>query len=160
MIIKIVQKNGDKANHPILMSATAYFLRRLLTKEQLATIGSVKLIMVKNITDLGLCSDFINAEGKHCAELFINRKDTFPEIISTIAHELVHFGQTVDGRMVVKPTGRGQRWYWRGKYYGNDPYKNVPTDEHWKTMPWEREAYEKERHLAKAFFCKHYRENT
>lgn len=70
------------------------------------------------------------------------------DMLTTLAHELVHVVQFVTGRLHSE-----EDWIFEGKNYGEDPYKGTEAD---TKLPWEHEAYSKEVELAKKFVKKYY----
>ena len=68
----------------------------------------------------------------------------------TLAHELVHLSQVMQGRLELKKINDLHVWHWDNKPYGTVPYDDLGTD-----IPWERDAGEQEGDLARQFFNHH-----
>lgn len=68
----------------------------------------------------------------------------FPELLKTLAHEMVHVIQSHVGRLRIE----GDQWYWKNKPYGNDPYEGSVND---AALPWEKEADKLQSILANRF---------
>lgn len=67
------------------------------------------------------------------------------ETMRTLAHELTHVWQTVNGDLSTK-TGE---WVWLGTSYGNAPYTGTDAD---YDLPWEVEADTLDSVLVKKFY--------
>jgi len=71
--------------------------------------------------------------NKYQADIFVMREDKISEMISTLAHEMVHVKQFIkDGLSVSKSMYKGEKWV---AAIGQDPYRD---------SPWEIEAHDKE----------------
>jgi hypothetical protein len=70
-------------------------------------------------------------------------------LLVTLAHELVHLAQVMDGRLQLKKIKGLDTWHWKRKPYGEDPYN--PSES--RDLPWEVEASELECDLALQFFA-------
>lgn len=62
----------------------------------------------------------------------------FIEMMSTLAHEMVHAKQFLRGELIAEPN-----WQWKGRAAKNYRYKN---------QPWEREAFRLEHELYRTCF--------
>ena len=80
----------------------------------------------------------------------LNNNVPFLELLSTLAHELVHVVQFATGRLENE-----ENWIWEGTDYGDNPYQNDAELDS-ANLPWEYEAHTKEIVLAKKFVKQYY----
>lgn len=71
--------------------------------------------------------------------IFLNPKLVGAEVITTLAHELVHVKQITDGRMKIELVDGSYKVDWEGK--------EVPNAKYSRRHPWEIEAHTQERPL-------------
>lgn len=150
MNILIDQRKGEKYNKDIIKQAVDFFAKKILSYEQILEINSIKVILCNNFRNLGECyKKDKETDGKSDFILRINREIPFPDIISTVAHEMVHLHQFISKQLI----STDDNWIWKNKKYDNDIYKmHKATEESQKHIPWEKVAYAKEAKLAKQFF--------
>lgn len=156
MIIKITQTGGERQNLPLIENATDFFIKKLFTEKQKAKIDNINIKLTILTDAAGECWDDITFEEKFLIQIMIDRREALHNIISTIAHELVHAKQIVSGDLI---SSNILPWYYKNKCYGVRPYHNLEYEAIYKKLPWEKEAYDKETILSKAFF-KYYYENN
>lgn len=149
MQIKVKQRGESRSNHPIFFQAIEFFGRKLIPVKYRDNL-QITLIMSKP-------TRMIEDMGNHCMynqfdhQLAIDKSLPFHDIISTIAHEMVHLKQSVLGQLETKRVGKiNIEWFWKGKSYGINPYRGLDPFQHY-TLPWEKEAYDKEPKLAREF---------
>ena len=90
----------------------------------------------------GLChitDDSLSKPREFMIELDASIKFGFDDILTWLAHEMVHLKQFVRGELCDYETGRVQ---WKKRMYGNV---------HYEDQPWEREAYRLETKLYEQF---------
>jgi hypothetical protein len=75
--------------------------------------------------------------------VFILIDECCPEPISTLAHEMVHAGQYLSGRLGVRMA------HWEGNEI--DPFNVAEDMEAYRARPWEAEAFHLQNKLAKRF---------
>lgn len=63
-------------------------------------------------------------------------------LVETIAHEMVHVKQTIQGQYRIEFKGRTVHRYWRGQRVKKEYFE----------QPWEQEAWSKEKVLAAKLF--------
>lgn len=155
MIITIKQSIGEKYNHELIKKASNYFINKLFSKTHQKKINKIIIsITPRSLNkDRGGCSEVIR-NGKYDVDITIHRGQAITDIISTLAHELVHLEQTVKKRLVVE----NDIWFWKGVIYkfSESEYKHLTYDKMYNTLPWEKEAYDMETPLAKSFFNNHF----
>lgn len=152
MDIKIYQGSGEKQNLDLIKSATLYFCKKLFTKNRSDKINTIRIYLKLLKDDSGECFCDTNKDGKFDIVINIDRLESVDNIISTIAHELIHVNQNLSGRLYID-----KKWWWDGKSYGKTPYKGLTIKQQYVKLPWETEAYDKERVLAKSFFNDRYK---
>jgi len=138
-------RKHNKALYQSVGSAALFYGEVLLGKR-----------MVKNIyLDIKLTKDLKKKEGAYgfchivddslakprefMIELDTSMKWSFDQILTWLAHEMVHLKQFVRGELCDYETGRVQ---WKKRMYGNV---------HYEDQPWEREAYRLETKLYEEF---------
>ena len=90
----------------------------------------------------GFChitDDDLDRPREFMIELDTSMKNSFDQILTWLAHEMVHLKQFVRGELCDYETGRVQ---WKTRMYGNV---------HYEDQPWEREAYRLETKLYEEF---------
>lgn len=81
----------------------------------------------------------------------VNTLNNTLEVVSTIAHELIHAKQYITNDLRVDDDSN---WFWKGKLYGKNPYTG--DDEVDSQLPWEYHAYGNDVKLAKKFTANYY----
>jgi len=132
-----------------LISATKFISKELMSFKKLSrlklkinvrttTLGTKTLGQVKNDEKLYAPKEF---------KIELNSNQSTSEMISTLAHELVHVEQTVSNRLVYKFDKDVNKLLvnWEGKNLGE--VSQIP----YRERPWEVEAFSKEEILADMF---------
>ena len=132
-----------------LISATKFISKELMSFKKLSrlklkinvrrtTLGTKTLGQVENDEKLYAPKEF---------KIELNSNQSTSEMISTLAHELVHVEQTVSNRLVYKFDKDVNKLLvnWEGKNLGES--SQIP----YKERPWEVEAFSKEGILADMF---------
>ena len=148
MDIKIYQGSGEKHNLSTFKLAVDFYFKKLFTTLQIQKINKVRIYIKTMEKDYGECFDHKNPDGTYDITINIHKNEPFHDIIATLAHELIHVKQVILGFLKYKSS----EWYWKGKSYGPTPYKGLSELQQSSKLPWEKEAYDKERTLAKSFF--------
>jgi hypothetical protein len=152
MEITVTQKKGEKYNNNLVKDAAFFFATKLIKNKHLKKISKIKIYLVKEFESAGECYDYKTDDGSYLFDLKINRETDFPEIISTLAHEMIHVSQIVSGNLVIDKN----EWHWCGKSYGRDPYSGLGEEQQCAKLPWERDAYHNESKLSLQFFEHYY----
>lgn len=77
--------------------------------------------------------------GPKFISIQLDSKLRFDDLISTLAHEMIHAKQYIKGQFKIKITKAGKsNFYWCGKKYNTNYFDS----------PWEIEAFSRERILA------------
>lgn len=145
MKLSIRKNRGDKRDVELIREAVPFILKRLLKAEQIEDIDlHITLVKLKN--------DFGDVEISSAPSFRLrlhHEMDTLLMIV-TLAHELVHVSQVMNGRLKLKKINHLRQWYWDKRPYGTAPYDDPEL-----TLPWESEAARLENELACRFF-RHY----
>ena len=86
-----------------------------------------------------IVDDNLNKPREFMIELDTSMKYTFEQILTWLAHEMVHLKQFVRGELCDYETGRVR---WKSRSYGRV---------HYNDQPWEKEAYRLEGELYEMF---------
>ena len=139
----------------VLMNAANFFLDELLKRCTIDYSLNIKISLktgychVDGSENEGLAwSRMINETRWYYVHL--NNNVPFLELLSTLAHELVHVVQFATGRLKNE-----ENWIWDGMDYGENPYQNDAELDS-ANLPWEYEAHTKEIVLAKKFVKQYY----
>lgn len=143
MKLKIHQRKSDKNNTELYKKAVQFFADELLSVSKQNKL-TLKIIIKKfkgtAKTESGNCAQ--NSRYNYTIE--INKDKSFPNIISTLFHELIHVRQGMMGKLSMTSTG----FVWNGKLY-----KSVDIVDYKELdKPWELLAYQGERELTHKFF--------
>ena len=132
-----------------LISATKFITKELMSFKKLSTL-KIKINVRKTTLGTKTLGQVTNdhkvfAQKEFLIELNSNQSES--EMISTVAHELVHVQQTVSKRLVYKFDKDVNKLLvsWEGKELGE--VSQIPYSE----RPWEVEAFSKEGILADMF---------
>jgi hypothetical protein len=131
ILVEVAGVRGGKVEsnlHDIIMDAAYYFAKKLGMNRYK---GLLSIRIPKNVGDLkDGAAGYAVAEKTDVWEgdiLLANYKDDINEMISVLAHEMVHIKQFMKKELSEC-----------GKYFGH----NIDSKDPWeKDCPWEREAY-------------------
>ena len=132
-----------------LISATKFISKELMSFKKLSTlkikINVRRTTLGKNTLGQVTHDDKVFAQKEFVIELNSNQCDS--EMISTIAHELIHVQQSVSKRLVYRFWSSDGKVHvsWEKKELGEA--SQIP----YKERPWEVEAFSKEEILADMF---------
>jgi hypothetical protein len=145
MRIKVLKNSGTARDVSLLKKAAKYMIERLLSPSQAANISL-------NISITNLNGRFGEAviNDPVLFKVRLYRDACLPMMLVTLAHELVHVSQVVNGNLKVSQINDLTEWFWKGKSYGTDPYENWAGK-----LPWEVEASKREVSLAFDFLQEH-----
>jgi len=138
-------RSHNKELYQAVGSAALYYGALLLGTRMLKNIElDIKLTkdLKKKEQAYGYChitDDNLNRPREFMIELDTSMKYGFDQILTWLAHEMVHLKQFVRGELCDYETGRVQ---WKKRMYGNVYYED---------QPWEREAYRLETKLYEEF---------
>ena len=138
-------RSHNKELSKTLYEASQYFGEYLLGKRMDRNIElDIKLTngMKKKEGAYGYChiiDDNLNKPREFQIELDASVKYSFMQIVTWLAHEMVHLKQFVRGELFDYETGQVQ---WKKRKYSTVAYKD---------QPWEKEAYRLESELYELF---------
>ena len=138
-------RKHNKALYQTVGSAALFYGEVLLGKRMSKNIYlDIKLTkgLKKKEKAYGFChivDDNLSRPREFMIELDASMKYRFDEILTWLAHEMVHLKQFVRGELFDYETGRVQ---WKSRTYGRV---------HYDDQPWEKEAYRLEGELYEMF---------
>jgi hypothetical protein len=143
-----------------LKHAADYFTDTLLEKQTQQDLLEVRVKIVPTLSSeynaswtlTGSAYDVAHPRKKDKRLHIVDLVDyvSFPEMLKTLAHELVHVVQFHTGRCKII----GDEWFWKGKSFGTDPYLGAAED---YKLPWEIEADKLDRTMARRFMNLYYK---
>jgi hypothetical protein len=144
MQFKLHQRKSDKGNTLLYKKAIEFFVDALLSKTKQNKL-KIKII-IKNFKknpnkELGNCAQV----NRYNYIIEINKNQSFPSVISTLAHEISHVRQGVMGKLVMTTIG----FVWNGKLFKSVDIDNASV---YNDSAWEKEAFSNEVKLTKIFF--------
>ena len=138
-------RSHNKELYQAIGSAALYYGALLLGTRMLKNIElDIKLTkdLKKKEKAYGYChiiDDDLNRPREFMIELDASMKYGFDQILTWLAHEMVHLKQFVRGELFDYETGKVQ---WKRRMYGRV---------HYDDQPWEKEAYRLEEKLYNQF---------
>jgi hypothetical protein len=139
--------NKMKPHEKLIVNAVVGFMKR--------KYGIRSKIIVKKKETKGMLGDVVlsdNAMGKDKFYLHFNPDQSYPMIIQSLIHELIHIKQVSMGEL--KPSSDFRHIMWRGKEFISvkEYLRMGKTDfASYKELPWEKEAYTSMRSLYNPF---------
>lgn len=157
MNITILPKGKEKKHHAIIKDAVCFFINKLISKKDQKKINNIFIRLADSVnygTEQGNCREFSYTDGTFDIFVKVLAKDPLPDMISTLAHEMVHAKQAVTGELICTE----DFWVWHGKRlkYKHEWYNVFTSEEQYDKLPWETEAYDLESELARSFFWKYF----
>ena len=131
--------------HTAIKASAEFYAERLLGKRMAKNIYlDIKLTkdLKKKEKAYGYChivDDNLSRPREFMIELDASMKYSFDQILTWLAHEMVHLKQFVRGELCDYETGRVQ---WKSRSFGRV---------HYDDQPWEKEAYRLEGELYEMF---------
>lgn len=141
MQLEIERNRGTERDVKLIREAVPFMLKRLLKPEQLGQI-SLHISISRLHADLG---DIILEDAPDFRLRLHHESDSILMLV-TLAHELVHLAQVIEGRLKFRKIKGLYAWVWDGRSYGHDPYADPE-----RVLPWERDAELREGDLARQF---------
>lgn len=150
-------RNRYESDIATLLNAVDFFLDELLKRCTIEYKLNIKVKLKpgplkaedKSLND-GLAWEHETGTGVKWFNIHLNDSVPFLELLSTLAHEIVHVVQFATGRLRTDD----ENWIWEGKKFGNSPYTG--DEEVDNQLPWEYDAYCKEIDLARKFVKQYY----
>lgn len=133
----VVSGAGVQRTKELIQSAN--FFADILLGHTLASTIKLRIKIKSGIDVLGECGPY----GSSMKRFVITLNRTNPEIVSTLAHEMVHLKQYAKGELgqIWEVTQKGMQCYgeWKGKLW-----KPSGKEDDYYDSPWEIEAYGRE----------------
>ncbi|MGI2916169.1 hypothetical protein [Vibrio parahaemolyticus] len=151
MNIKIYQRGGFKDNHDVLINATEYFCKMLMSTRMCNTLNIRLEMRSTKLGKNGLGSCYTDALGSKKNKDFIvilKRDAPIADQLKTLAHECVHIHQKATNLLQYRLWKSDGKFHarWNGEELG--VYDAIP----YQDRPWEIEAYFLEDIMHKAYF--------
>jgi len=149
MKLKVLMRaNGvsDSFDAQLAYRGSLWLLERLLTPAQ--QYGLDISVAMRNPATLGGClGKFRTYLGRPSTfTVMVNRQQGDYMKLRALCHEFVHLHQFVRGDLVYRRIGETVHTYWQGVDHTETAYDDCP---------WEIEAHEQEKELARAFLRTH-----
>ena len=145
----IVEVEGYRSQNLTLYQSVgnaASFYGEVLLGKRMAKNILVEIKLTKELKQkeqaYGFChitDDDLDRPREFMIELDTSMKNSFDQILTWLAHEMVHLKQFVRGELYDYATGNVQ---WKSRTYGRV---------HYSDQPWEKEAYRLETKLYEMF---------
>ena len=145
----IVEVEGYRSQNLTLYQSVgnaASFYGEVLLGKRMAKNILVEIKLTKELKQkeqaYGFChitDDDLDRPREFMIELDTSMKNSFDQILTWLAHEMVHLKQFVRGELYDYATGNVQ---WKSRTYGRV---------HYSDQPWEKEAYRLETKLYEEF---------
>ena len=145
----IVEVEGYRSQNLTLYQSVgnaASFYGEVLLGKRMAKNILVEIKLTKELKQkeqaYGFChitDDDLDRPREFMIELDTSMKNSFDQILTWLAHEMVHLKQFVRGELYDYATGNVQ---WKSRTYGRV---------HYSDQPWEKEAYRLEGELYEMF---------
>ena len=142
MKLTIRRTKGDPRDVQLIREAVPFILSRLLKPLHMKGV-TLHITLTTLKRDFG---DISVSEAPKFRLRLHHEMDTLFMIV-TLAHELVHMAQVMDGRLSFKKINNLAVWHWMGEPYGAEPYADPDAN-----LPWETDAVLLESDLACQFF--------
>lgn len=139
----VIRRNSADARDVRLVREAAPYMLKSLLKAELFSQVVLHVSFAKLNKDLG---DVSVGEAPRFRMRLHPEMDTVLMMV-TLAHELVHVSQVMEGRLKLKKIKGLHSWTWDGCNYGVDPYGDSDLN-----PPWEIDAVSQESDLACQFF--------
>lgn len=145
MDIRVYMRGGDRTNLALVKEAASFFFADLYTKKQQEKlVASIRLAVLKK----GIMGEQ-DTTSKFHHKIHVDKYAPIDDILSTLAHEIVHCKQFDSGKL--KELTNHVRW----------KNKKIPidiADKVYYTSPWECEAFTKESKMVAKFWAKKLRD--
>lgn len=154
MKIRLVTKDATDPNNDLYLESVEFFLKKLLGD---VDYDHVERVDIKTDAIMGIWGECFTRKlvsGKITVRMKFRHKLNFLEDIRTLAHECVHAGQFITGKLRI--SSRTNCFYWINRNYGENPYAGLTTAEIYQKLPWEREAIALEDSLVKEYIDYYY----
>ena len=135
----ITAKNGNRLQHSVARDVVKHCIQKLMPRMRTLDINVVFKRIPKKENTVGTC---LMQENNRDFEIEIEKKLSFDEMVKTLCDEMVHVKQYARNEMTDNAIKGVYRW--RNRY--------IKENTSYSKLPWEREAYRKQRTLSKSYY--------
>ena len=134
MEINVVSRSGDRRS--VIASTLNFYAKELGLQRSRWTLT---VRSVRGLSSSKGMNGAVALIGERDIMMLVDNSLTAERLLTTLAHEMVHVKQYAKGQLKIVEGRRGSDFVWLGQRV-----RNV----HYYDMPWEREAFSRERLLA------------
>ena len=135
----ISARNGNKVQNAVARSVAQHCIDKLMPRMRTLDISILFKKIPPQENTIGTC---LMQDNNRTFEIEIQKGLSFDEIVKTVCHEMVHVKQYARNEMTDST--------WKGKLRWRNRFIKKNTS--YSKLPWEREAYRKQKTLAKSYY--------
>ena len=139
MMNYISAKNGNKVQNAVARSVAQHCINKLMPRMRTLDISILFKKIPAQENTIGTC---LMQDNNRTFEIEIQKGLSFDEIVKTVCHEMVHVKQYARNEMTDST--------WKGKLRWRNRFIKKNTS--YSKLPWEREAYRKQKTLSKSYY--------
>ena len=139
MMNYISAKNGNKVQNAVARSVAQHCINKLMPRMRTLDISILFKKIPPQENTIGTC---LMQDNNRTFEIEIQKGLSFDEIVKTVCHEMVHVKQYARNEMTDST--------WKGKLRWRNRFIKKNTS--YSKLPWEREAYRKQKTLSKSYY--------
>lgn len=139
MMNYISAKNGNKVQNAVARSVAQHCINKLMPRMRTLDISILFKKIPEQENTIGTC---LMQDNNRTFEIEIQKGLSFDEIVKTVCHEMVHVKQYARNEMTDST--------WKGKLRWRNRFIKKNTS--YSKLPWEREAYRKQKTLSKSYY--------
>ena len=135
----ISARNGNKVQNAVARSVAQHCINKLMPRMRTLDISILFKKIPAEENTIGTC---LMQDNNRTFEIEIQKGLSFDEIVKTVCHEMVHVKQYARNEMTDSA--------WKGKLRWRNRFIKKNTS--YSKLPWEREAYRKQKTLSKSYY--------
>ena len=135
----ISARNGNKVQNAVARSVAQHCINKLMPRMRTLDISILFKKIPPQENTIGTC---LMQDNNRTFEIEIQKGLSFDEIVKTVCHEMVHVKQYARNEMTDSN--------WKGKLRWRNRFIKKNTS--YSKLPWEREAYRKQKTLSKSYY--------
>lgn len=135
----ISARNGNKVQNAVARSVAQHCIDKLMPRMRTLDISILFKKIPPQENTIGTC---LMQDNNRTFEIEIQKGLSFDEIVKTVCHEMVHVKQYARNEMTDST--------WKGKLRWRNRFIKKNTS--YSKLPWEREAYRKQKTLSKSYY--------
>ena len=139
MMNYISARNGNKVQNAVARSVAQHCINKLMPRMRTLDISILFKKIPAEENTIGTC---LMQDNNRTFEIEIQKGLSFDEIVKTVCHEMVHVKQYARNEMTDSA--------WKGKLRWRNRFIKKNTS--YSKLPWEREAYRKQKTLSKSYY--------